>query len=127
MLRGDQARREGDVELAGVVPVAVDHEQCDLPGGLLVGGGGPDGGVSPYLAVGIVAHSGSTRSTSPRACRAVSAKGWKIVCRQAGPPGSVLIGAITLASWAWQATPTRSALRSSVMSRLPTTTASVTS
>ena len=28
----------------------------------------------------------SVRSTVPRACRAVSANGWKMVCRQAGPP-----------------------------------------
>ena len=70
---------------------------------------------------------GGVRSTVPRACRAVSANGWKMLCRQAGPPGSVRIGAITLASWAWQATPTRSACRSRVISRPPTTTASVTS
>ena len=54
------------------------------------------------------------------------AKGWKMVCRQAGPPGSVRIGAITLTSWARQAMPTRSACRSRVISRLPTTTASAT-
>lgn len=47
-----------------------------------------------------------------------------MVCRQAGPPLRVRIGAITLASCAWQATPTRSACRSSVISRSPTTTAS---
>ena len=68
---------------------------------------------------------GSMRSTAPRACRAVSANGWKMVCRQAGPPVTVRIGAMTLASWAWQATPTRSAWRSRVTSRPPTTTASV--
>lgn len=36
----------------------------------------------------------------------------------------VLIGAMMLASWAWQATLTRSASRSSVMRKSPTTTAS---
>ena len=40
---------------------------------------------------------------APGQCRAAWANGWKIVCRQAGPPGSVRIGAITLTSWAWQA------------------------
>jgi hypothetical protein len=65
-------------------------------------------------------------TTSPRASRVVVAKGKKVVCRQAGPPGSVMIGAITLTSWARDAAVTRSACRSSEMSRLPTTTASST-
>ena len=54
------------------------------------------------------------------------ANGWKVGCRQAGPPGSVMIGAITFASCARHATATRSLCRSSEISRLPTTTASVT-
>ena len=66
------------------------------------------------------------RSTWPAASREACANGWKVVCRQAGPPGSVMIGAITLTSWARQATVTRSLCRSSEISRLPTTTASVT-
>ena len=37
------------------------------------------------------------------------AKGWKIVWRHAGPPVSVMIGAMTLTSWARQAAVTRSA------------------
>jgi hypothetical protein len=56
----------------------------------------------------------------------VIANGKKIVCRQAGPPGSVMIGAITLTSWARHAAFTRSACFSKEISRLPTTTASVT-
>ena len=39
---------------------------------------------SPYAAVSCLAPLGSTRSEVPRASRAVWAKGWKIVCRQAG-------------------------------------------
>src|SRR5258705_6171911 len=54
------------------------------------------------------------------------ANGWKVLCRHAGPPGSVRIGAITLTSWAWQATGTRSLWRSRQISRPPTTTASAT-
>ena len=38
--------------------------------------------------------------TSPDASRLVIENGKKVVCRQAGPPGSVMIGAITLTSWA---------------------------
>jgi len=45
----------------------------------------------------------STRSTLPRAYRAVRANGWKIVCRQAGLCDSAPIGAMTLTSCARQA------------------------
>ncbi len=54
------------------------------------------------------------------------ANGKKIVCRQAGPSGSVMIGAITLTSCARHTAFTRSACFSKQMRRLPTTTASVT-
>jgi hypothetical protein len=83
-------------------------------------------GTSPKRFVSCVGELSSTRSTSPLASREVIANGWKIVCRHAGPPASERIGAITLTSWAWQATVTRSECRSSEISRLPTTTASAT-
>jgi hypothetical protein len=67
-----------------------------------------------------------TSSALPTASREVMANGKNVVCRQAGPPGSVMIGAITLTSWASEAEVTRSACLSSEMSRLPTTTASST-
>ena len=54
------------------------------------------------------------------------ANGWNVGCRQAAPPGSVMIGAITLTSWAIEAACTRSVCRSSEISRFPTTTASAT-
>ena len=73
-----------------------------------------------------VGPTGSTRRTVPRAYRATCANGWKVDWRQAGPPGVVRIGAMTLTSWAWHAMPTRSACRSRLTRRLPTTTASVT-
>jgi len=79
---------------------------------------------SPYRRVDCCEDTTAGSSTSPRACRAVNANGSKIACRHAGPPGSVRIGAITLTSWAWHATDTRSAWLSSVISRSPTTTAS---
>ena len=44
-----------------------------------------------------------------------------------GPPGSDLIAPIAFTSWARQAMRTRSACRSRLISRLPTTTASVRS
>ena len=66
------------------------------------------------------------RSTSPDASRLVTENGKNVVCRQAGPPGSVMIGAITLTSWARDAAVTRSWFFSSVISRLPRTTASAT-
>ena len=44
--------------------------------------------------------TGMVRNTSPLAWAAVNAKGWKMVCFHAGPPGSVMIGAITLTNWA---------------------------
>ena len=84
-------------------------------------------GTSPCTKLSYDATSGSTRSTCPRANAAAWANGWKIVWRQAGPPGSVRIGAMTFTSCAWHAIPTRSAWRSRVMSRLPTTAASTTS
>jgi hypothetical protein len=56
---------------------------------------------------------------------AVCSNGWKIVWRQAGPPGSDLIGAMTLTNCARLAAVTRSACLSSEMRR-PPTTASVT-
>jgi hypothetical protein len=62
----------------------------------------------------------------PRPWAEAWAKGKKVVCRHAGPPGSVAIGAMTLTSWARQATFTRSAWRSSAISSEPNTTASVT-
>ena len=83
-------------------------------------------GTSPYFAVSYVGDVDVQCSTWPRAYRAAWANGWKVVCRQAGPPGSVMIGAMTLTSWARQAAVTRSQWRSSVISRLPSTTASAT-
>ena len=83
-------------------------------------------GTSPWRDVSCVGPVASVRSTVPRPYLDVSANGWKMACRQAGPPGSDRIGAITLTSWARQPIFTRSACRSSEMSRLPTTTASVT-
>ncbi len=83
-----------------------------------------------YVAqVGVVRRAGAGPPAALRRGRGrrPGANGWKIVCRQAGPPGSVRIGAITLTSWAWQAMPTRSAWLSRVIRRLPTTAASVTS
>jgi hypothetical protein len=49
-----------------------------------------------------------------------------MVCRQAAPPGVVRIGAMMLTSCAWAPTVSRSAWRSMLISRLPTTIASVT-
>ena len=83
-------------------------------------------GTSPCLAVVIVGATTRGWRTSPCANRAVSANGWKIDCRHAGPPGSHLIEPMVLTSWAWQAAVTRSLCLSSVMSREPTTTASST-
>ncbi|MDI2022051.1 hypothetical protein PJL18_02580 [Paenarthrobacter nicotinovorans] len=60
------------------------------------------------------------------ASSAIRANGWKMVCFQAGPFSSERIGAITLTSCAWLAIFTRSPWRSSELSRVPTTTASVT-
>jgi hypothetical protein len=37
-------------------------------------------------------------SVSPRASRDVIANGWNVVWRHAGPPGSVMIGAMTFTS-----------------------------
>jgi hypothetical protein len=54
------------------------------------------------------------------------ANGKNVVWRQASPPGSVMIGAITFTSCARQADVTRSACLINEMSRLPTTTASST-
>ena len=65
-------------------------------------------------------------STVPAAWRLVRANGWNVVCFQARPPGSVMIGAMTLTSWARLAACTRLVLRRSVISRSPTTTASAT-
>ena len=56
--------------------------------------------------------------------RAVTENGWNVVWRQAGPPGSVMIGAMTLTSCARLAARTRSAFLSSVIIRSPNTTAS---
>jgi hypothetical protein len=66
-----------------------------------------------------------TSSTCPAAWREVRAKGWKVVCFQASPPGAVMIGAMTLTSWASEAEATRSLWRSREISRLPKTTASI--
>ena len=82
---------------------------------------------SPYLAVSRTAPPAtSVRSTFPRAYRAVSANGWKVVCRQLAPPGSLRIGPMTFTSCARHAIATRSACRSSVIIKEPTTAASVT-
>ena len=67
-----------------------------------------------------------TSRAEPTASRDVIANGKKVVWRHASPPGSVMIGAITLTSCASEADVTRSACLSSEMSRLPTTTASST-
>ena len=59
--------------------------------------------------------------------REAMAKGWKMVWRQARPPraaGSVIMGPMTLTSWARLAALTRSACRSRQMSSPPTTRAS---
>ncbi len=81
---------------------------------------------SPWRAVSYAGASITGRITSPDASRLVIENGKNVVCRQAGPPGSVMIGAITLTSWASDAEVTRSLCLSSVISRLPTTTASAT-
>ena len=81
---------------------------------------------SPYFFVSYVGESTRTSRTWPRPYCEAWAKGKKVVCRQAGPPGSVMIGAMTLTSWARQATVTRSACRSRAMRSEPKTTASVT-
>jgi hypothetical protein len=62
----------------------------------------------------------------PVASCAIRANGQKIDCRQAAPPSSLRIGAITLTSCAWFAIFTRSPCRSSELRSVPTTTASVT-
>jgi hypothetical protein len=71
-----------------------------------------------------VSHSTWSRNTCPRPKRLICAKGWKIVCRHAGPPFSVMIGAITLTSWARQAAFTRSAWLRSEMQAPPKASAS---
>ena len=63
---------------------------------------------------------------SPRARREVVAKGKNVDFRHAGPCGSAAMGAITFTSCAIEALVTRSACRSSDISRLPTTTPSAT-
>src|SRR3954454_12691380 len=84
-------------------------------------------GTRPKAAVSISGPSlTAVRNTVGPAYRAVNANGWKIVCRHARPPGSVRIGPITFTSCARQAIFTRSACRSNVISKLPTTTASST-
>ena len=81
---------------------------------------------SPKRAVSYVGALIPTWRTSPTACCEAWAKGWKVVWRQLRPPGSVMIGAMTLTSCASDAACTRSVLRRSEMSRFPTTTASAT-
>src|ERR1700722_14762873 len=89
-------------------------------------------GASPWRAVSYAGAWITGRITAPDASRLVIENGKKVACRQAGPPGSVMIGAITLTSWAGDAggardaEVTRSLRRRSVISRLPTTTASAT-
>lgn len=56
----------------------------------------------------------------------MSENGWNVVCFHTAPPGSVMIGAITLTSWASDAECTRSVCRSSEISSDPTTMASAT-
>ena len=80
----------------------------------------------PYSFVSYVGASSFSSSASPCASREVIEKGKKVVWRQAMPPGSVMIGAITFTSWARLADVTRSACFSSEISRLPKTTASAT-
>ena len=66
---------------------AVDREDRRAAGLLVVGGDRVD--APARRRTGRSAWSASrsaTRSTVPRASRAVCANGWKIVCRQAGPP-----------------------------------------
>ena len=53
---------------------------------------------SPYFSVSYVGESTRTSRTRPRPYFDACAKGKNVVCRQAGPPGSVMIGAITLTS-----------------------------
>ena len=76
----------------------------------------------------VVAADVDARARAPRPARAgeVTENGKNVVCRQAAPPGSVMIGAITLTSCARRREPTRSLCFSSVISRLPSTTASAT-
>lgn len=81
---------------------------------------------SPYCFVSWVGESTRTSRTWPRPYFEACANGKNVVCRQAGPPGSVMIGAITLTSWARQATVTRSACRSRAIRSEPKTTASMT-
>ena len=57
-------------------------------------------GTAPKADVWYTGAATSGAQHVPRPCRAVSANGWKMVCRQAGPPGSVRIGPITFTSWA---------------------------
>lgn len=81
---------------------------------------------SPYFAVSYVGESTRTSRTSPRPYFEAWEKGKNVVWRQAGPPGSVMIGAMTLTSCARQATVTRSACRSRAIRSEPKTTASMT-
>ena len=74
-----------------------------------------------------VGPSRSRRRTTPRAVVAAIANTCALVCRHAGPPSTVRMSGMTLTSWATQAIRTRSACRSRLMRRLPTTSASVTS
>jgi hypothetical protein len=66
----------------------------------------------------------SVRSVRPRPRRLKCWNGQKMVCRQAGPPVSVMMGAITLTSCARQAAVTRSAWLSSEMQQPPKASAS---
>ena len=77
-------------------------------------------------SVSYVGQSSFSSRVTPRARREVTANGKKVVWRHAGPPGSVMIGAMTFTSWARLAAVTRSAWRMSEISRLPNTTASTT-
>ena len=124
---GSHGRRDVERELGGLRAAAVDDEDGEVAG-LLVVGGGDDELVHRSEGAGVdgVAPQGRTQDGAA-ACFAVRANGWKMLWRQAGPPARVTMGAMTLTSCAWQAIETRSVCCRRVMSRLPTTTASVTS
>ena len=68
-------------------------------------------GTSPYRPVEYVGQSSFSSSVTPRARREVTANGKNVVWRHAGPPGSVMIGAMTFTSCARLAAVTRSAWR----------------
>ena len=91
-----------------------------------MGSGGVDhrhGAVLLGLVVGALQHN---LEDVPLRVSCVRAKGWNVVCRQLGPPGSDRITEMALTSCARQADLTRRLCRNKVMSNEPITTASAT-